>query len=224
MRPRAKWFILQCIGNFILIPIFVLVLRPLYEQTSPGLLLAGYLVYLVSMIALLIVAYKVSRPADPYTFLTHVSVIGWPTVLALSLIVVRLKTHMDMLAAAAACTLVGIVVRVMRARRRRSTNDTRNYTPHPSVKLLCLTLQWTAAVLLFATVIGWFYLEQLFQRPEALLPSSARSFTLYLHNIPVYTSPLLARFYQGAPYVCIVLLVVIYLANIATKKIKLPLD
>ena len=99
--------------------------------------------------------------------------------------------------------------------------DDSNCGAYPGLKALCVALQGVAAGLLLLTAVGWFYLEQIYNRPEASTPTPAHPFLLYLNNIPVYTTPILGTFYEGAPYVCMVLIVLVSCLNVITKKVDL---
>ena len=108
-----------------------------------------------------------------------------------------------------------LVARKAESRRREA------FVAGPTLKLFCGILQGVAAVLLFLTVIAWFYTERRLQRPEASYPSPERPFTLYVHDQAVFTSPVLGRMHQSAPYICTVLILIITGTNSVTRRIRL---
>jgi len=90
---------------------------------------------------------------------------------------------------------------------------------HPTLKTVCAAIHGIAAAVLLITALGWFYLDRVYSRPEASLPTPSHGYLLYLHNEPVYTTPVLGAFYKSAPVICALLIILTFSLNQVTKRV-----
>ncbi len=118
MTDKRKWIISECVEDFLVVPALLVILRPIFEQSSGRLLITAYAGYLVAMMVLMVAAYRVRRGnGELYRFLTNVSTVAWPTVLTVSLFVAGVHRRRDLLIVSAAYTLIGVFIKAEQHRR-----------------------------------------------------------------------------------------------------------